>query len=140
MFLQFLTILGWKNKYATHRGTILNQSPKNKFRVDARRNKLTLFLVQHVRIGTQQRFWMELMQGHPISYFIGMVISNWSTIQHIFWVNIWYFMISNYILMNELWWIINYNKPMLHFYVDSPAPSLHGNNSEIGAKTVNIKM
>ena len=29
---------------------------------------------------------------------------------------------------------------MLHFYVDSPAPSLHGNNSEIGAKTVNIKM
>ena len=31
-------------------------------------------------------------------------------------------------------------KPMLHFYVDSPAPSLHGNNSEIGAKTVNIKV
>ena len=29
---------------------------------------------------------------------------------------------------------------MLHFYVDIPAPSLHGNNSEIGAKTVNIKM
>ena len=29
---------------------------------------------------------------------------------------------------------------MNHFYVDIPAPSLHGNNSEIGAKTVNIKM
>ena len=32
-----------------------------------------------------------------------------------------------------------YNQ-MKHFYVDIPAPSLHGNNSEIGAKTVNIKM
>ena len=31
-------------------------------------------------------------------------------------------------------------KPMLHLYVDMPAPSLHGNNSETGAKTVNIKM
>ena len=29
---------------------------------------------------------------------------------------------------------------MNNFYVDIPAPSLHGNNSEIGAKTVNIKM
>ena len=29
---------------------------------------------------------------------------------------------------------------MNHFYVDISAPSLHGNNSEIGAKTVNIKM
>ena len=28
---------------------------------------------------------------------------------------------------------------MNHFYVDIPAPSLHGNNSEIGAKAVNIK-
>ena len=31
-------------------------------------------------------------------------------------------------------------KPIGHFYVDSHAPSLHANNSEIGAKTVNIKM
>ena len=31
-------------------------------------------------------------------------------------------------------------KPIGHFYVDSPALSLHGNNSEIGAKTVNIKI
>ena len=34
----------------------------------------------------------------------------------------------------------NRHKPIGHFYVDSPAPSLHGNNTEIGAKTVNIKM
>ena len=31
-------------------------------------------------------------------------------------------------------------KPIGHFYVDIKTPSLHGNNSEFGAKIVNIKM
>ena len=34
----------------------------------------------------------------------------------------------------------NYSKPIGHFYVHIKTPSLHGNNSEFCAKTVNIKM
>ena len=41
---------------------------------------------------------------------------------------------------NALSYTILQYKLIGHFYVDIPTPSLHGNNSETRAKTVNIKM